>query len=88
MASLTTQQLGEVKADIMRQWSRTRTPTPITKPELSSLLTIMDDELNAAEVAVIAAIPGAHPGRQWLIDNQQIARQVLELVEAKRKDVL
>lgn len=88
MASLTTQQLDEVHADIMRRWSRDQTPTPITKSELTSLLSIMDTELDAAEVAVITTIPGTNPGRQWLIDNQPIARQTLELVEAKRKDVL
>ena len=88
MAQLTPAQLNEVHANIMRRWSRNHTATPITKSDLTTLLDIMDIELNSAEVAVITAIPGSHPGRQWLIDNQPIARQAMELVEAKRKDVL
>ena len=88
MASLPQEPLNEVQADIMRRWSRDHTPVPILKSELGQLLSIMDTALNDAEIAVIQAIPGNHPGRQWLIDNQTIARRVLELIEAKRKDVL
>lgn len=88
MAALTAQQLAEVQADIIRRWSRDRVNVPITKPELDALLPIMDAALADAEVAVIADIPGAHPGRQWLIDNQPIARRMLELVEAKRRESL
>ena len=88
MASLPQAQLDEVRADIMRQWSRDHTPVPITKPELGQLLSLMDVVLNDAEIAVIQAIPNDHPGRQWLIDNQTIARSTLELVEAKRRETL
>lgn len=88
MAALSQQQLNEVRADIMRRWSSDHEPVPITKPELGQLLSIMDGALEDAEVAVIAAIPGGHPGRQWLIDKQSIARRVLEIIEAKRREVL
>ena len=88
MAQLTAESLGQVRADIMRQWSRDQLPVPITKPDLSALLSIMDVALKDAEIAVITAIPQQHPGRQWLINNQAIARRVLELVEAKRREML
>ena len=88
MAALSQQNLDEVQADIMRRWSQDRTAVPITKPELGQLLSLMDTALDDAEVAVIAAIPGAHSGRQWLIDNQDVSRRVLELVEAKRREAL
>lgn len=88
MAQLTAPQKAEVKSVIMKVWSRDRTPVPITKDELDTLLTFMDESLEAAELDVINRIPGGHPARAWLIANEAVARRVLELVEAKRREVL
>jgi hypothetical protein len=72
----------------MRWLSRHGVDTPITKAELFILVGFIDDAAEAAEADIIARIPGAHPGRQWLIDNADIGRRLLERVAERRREVL
>ena len=88
MAELNTAQKDEVKRDIMRKWSVLRQVAPISKSELSTLLTYVDQAQEAAEADVISRIPGAHPARAWLIANATIGRQLICEVETKRAEVL
>lgn len=88
MATLTAEQRAEIRAQILRQLSRDREPTPFNKGEGLTLIGYIDDALEAAEGDVIARIPGGHPGRQWLIDNPAIGRRLMILVEQHRREVL
>ena len=88
MAQLSAAQKDEVKAQIMRVWSQDRTPVPVTKPDLDTLMTFMDEAMEAAETDVISRIPGPHPARSWLLTNQDVARRILIEVEFKRREVL
>jgi hypothetical protein len=88
MAQLTAPQKAEVKAEIMQRWSGDRTSVPIDKSELDTLLTFIDESMEVAETEVITRIPGSHPARAWLIANGAVARRVMEMVEAKRREVL
>lgn len=87
MAQLTTETKDALFADIMRRWSNDRTPTPITKAQGRALIDIMDAGMETAESTILSSIP-AGPGRTWLVANASIARKVLELVAAKRQEVL
>ncbi len=87
MAQLTSTQLLEVRADIMREFSRVRHEIPITKPELTDLLDLIDGEQEAAESSILAAIPvGA--ARTWLLANKDRARTLMVRVEQKRAEVI
>lgn len=88
MALLDSAAINQIHADIMRYWSNHRVSVPITKPELRQLVVIVDGEAENSDIAVIQAIPSEHPGRQWLIDNQSLARRLKVLDETKRVEVL
>ncbi len=87
MAQLTNQQLLEVRADVMREFSRARHEIPITKPELTALLDLIDSEQEAAEASILAAIP-VGPARNWLVAKQAQARTLIVRIEQKRAEVL
>lgn len=87
MAKLTTQQRREISADIQRRLSESRTPIPLNKANLASLIGLIDDQQEAAEAAIIQTVP-AGPARQWLINNANLSRRFIEVVEAKRREVL
>jgi hypothetical protein len=88
MPLLDNAQKQNVARMLMEQWSSTWTTVPMTKPEVMSLLNVIDNNLDTAETATIAAVPSAHPAKAWLSTNRNIARRIMELVEAKRREVL
>ena len=57
MANLPSDDLDEVWKLIMSRYSGSHEEIPINKHQLRALLTIMDDELEAAEIAIIQALP-------------------------------
>ena len=88
MAQLPDSSLDEIHRDVMRHWSRTREQVPILKSDLRQLIGIVDTAADLSDTAVIQQIPQNHPGRQWLIENQNLARRLKEVVEAKRREDL
>ncbi len=76
-----------VHTDAMEKWSSSRTPTPVTKAELRSLINLLDSQLDTAEGTALAAIP-AGAGKTWLVANQGLARELMASIEKKRAEVL
>jgi len=77
----------EIHAQVMRDFSRTRTQTPILKVELRALVNFMDAQLESAEAAIFSALP-AGDGKDWLLANQSVGRELLARIERKRREVL
>lgn len=87
MPVLSQEQHDEVGTTFMRAMSRDHVLLPVTKPEeLRALIDVFDSHADACEQAILDALPAG--ARAWLVANQAIARQLLEDVVAKRKDVL
>lgn len=87
MAKLTTEQKDALYAEIMREWSATRTPTPITKSQGRALIDLMDNGLESAEASIVSGIPSG-AAKTWLVGNTSIAREVLKRVAQARKEQL
>ena len=87
MPRLTEPSLASLQQTVMRQFSAVRLETPITKPQLAAMLSLLDGQLDAAETAALAAIP-AGTEKTWLIANPAIARTLIERVAAARKETL
>jgi hypothetical protein len=87
MAQLTSEQLDEVFEEAMRRYSSIRREVPFGKTQFRAFFDIVDPEMETAEVAVVQAVP-VGPSRQWLIDNPDIGRDLMMLVEEKRREVL
>ncbi len=86
MAQLTNEALDTIAADIVDALSSTRAAVPVAHQDVRSAVEIIDVQLEAAEAAILAAVPSLT--RSWLTANQTIARQVVEAVEAKRRELL
>jgi len=71
----------------MSQYSSLRAGVPITKNQLTSLLTLMDAELNTAEISIVGNLP-AGDGKTWILANDPIGRDMIARIETKRRDVL
>ena len=87
MANLTEQQKDEVFEEAMRRYSSIRREVPFGKAQFRAFFDIVDPEMEAAEVSVVQAVP-AGPARQWLIDNGDIGRDLMMMVEEKRREVM
>jgi uncharacterized protein (DUF2236 family) len=87
MATLTEQQKDEVFEDAMRRYSHLRREVPFSKAQFRAFFDIVDPEMEAAEIAVVQAVPVGDM-RQWLIDNDDIGRDLMMLIEEKRREVL
>lgn len=88
MALLPPGSIDEIHAIIMRRLSAAGLEVPATKSDLRALVVILDEVAEFSDARVINQIPQQHPGRQWLIDNPRIARQMKELVEHTRAEDL
>lgn len=87
MATLPSEALDTVWANIMSDFSALRTLIPISKPQLRWLLGLMDSEIETAEISIIQALPTGE-GRTWLIANPGIGREFMSRVLDKRQEVL
>ena len=85
MPSLSPEEILDVRSDVMSFYSSIRQEVPMTKNQLTGLLTLMDGEMNTAEVAIVVAIP-AGPARDWLVANDQVGRDLIVRTETKRRD--
>jgi hypothetical protein len=87
MATLSSGDIDDVHAQSMSRWSSVRQDTPITKAELRQLIVLVDAELETAETSIIGALP-AGAGKDWLVANPTVGRDVIEVTERRRKEVL
>ena len=86
MAQLTSEALGDITAAVVKRLSSLRTPIPVGHQQVRDAVGVMDVEMNTAEVSILAAVE--QPTRSWLTAHPHIARQVVETVEAKRREML
>ena len=86
MPLLTSEARDTLTAEVVKRLSNTRTAIPISHQDVRAAVGTIDVELNTAEVAILAAV--AAVTRSWLTANQHIARQIVEAVEAKRREML
>lgn len=86
MAQLTDAALNDLTVKFVKELSKTRTIIPVGHQVIRSMIGTIDTELNAAEVAILAGVDA--PTRSWLTANQHIARQIVEAVETRRKEML
>jgi len=87
MAQLPTNSLNVIWSNLMSEFSSVWTLIPITKDELKSLLGLIDEQLESAEVSIIQSLPSGE-GKTWLVDNQALGREIMIRVLEKRKEVL
>ena len=87
MAVLSDGDREEVWGTAMSDFSRTGIQTPILKTELRALVNFMDVQLESAEAAMFAALP-AGDGKDWLLANRDLGRELLARIERKRREVL
>ena len=87
MATLSSEDIDAIHADIMRRWSRAFTGMPPSKEGVRALIVSIDGGLNTAETSIFQGLP-AGAGKTWLLANQSLGRFAIELTERKRKDVL
>ena len=87
MAILDSGSLNEVWRDIMSDFSSFRELIPVNKNQLRTFLGMVDAEMEASEIGLVQSLP-AGKGKQWLISNPRIGREMLIRIERKRKEVL
>ena len=87
MANLSAGALSDVFYQAMSDFSGIRREVPINKPQFKAFMTIVDEELEATEIAIAQAIP-AGPGKTWIMANPEVARALIVMVEEKRQEEL
>ncbi len=87
MPLLPAESLWKVRADVMSDCSSNRQEIPITKSQLGALVAVVDSQQNSSEIAIIATVP-AGDGRDWLIANTRVSRDIIVKTEAERRDTL
>ena len=87
MTQLSANDLNNVWQQVMSDYSSLHTLIPINKSQLHTLLGIIDEELETAEVSIVQSLPSG-PGKTWLLDNQNLGRDLIRRIEQKRQEVL
>ncbi|MHC4181774.1 MAG: hypothetical protein ACYSR0_00295 [Planctomycetota bacterium] len=87
MANLTTAQLAGVAQEAMRRFSNIRKEIPINKSQFTAFISAVDTELDSAEVSLVQGLP-AGPGKDWLLANPDVGRELMVMVEQKRSESL
>lgn len=87
MAQLPGENIDQVWSFTMSAFSSLRMLIPISKAQLRALLILIDQELEAAEVSIVQALP-AGDGKIWLIANPALGRGLMLDILRKRKEVL
>ena len=88
MATLTTQQINEVYAELASKYSAIWLEVPVTKSQFKTWLAdTVDVQMESAETAVFTNTP-AGAAKDWLAANPDIGRDVMVAIEAKRREVL
>lgn len=86
MAQLTSAQKDELNATLMRFFSSTWTEVPLTKAQLRNGIDVFDAGLETAESSILSNVNQGQ--RDWLLDNQTLARYILEEVAKTRREEL
>ena len=87
MPTLSSGDIDDIHAQVMRRWSSVHLESPITKAQVRSLVVLIDSGLDAAEVSIVGGLP-AGPGKTWLLANTVVGRDLMEVTERRRKEVL
>ena len=87
MANLPSDAIDRIWADFMRRYSNLWKEIPVSKAQLRAFVVIVDDELEAAEVEVVQAVPAGEI-RDWLIAHAEVGRDMMTIVENERREVL
>lgn len=86
MARLTSGDLDLVTQAAVTALSATRKPIDVSHQAVRAAVDIIDQELEAAETAILAAVTAGT--RTWLVAHPGISRELVSWVEATRKAVL
>jgi len=87
MANLLDADRLDLWAEVMTDFSKTNISTPLTKTDLRNLINYLDEELAATEVSVLAGIP-AGDGKDWLVANNDLGRELMARVQRKRRETI
>lgn len=87
MATLATADLNAVWAEVMRKYSNLYTVVPVNKNQLKAGMQDIDSVLATSEVSIFQNINDAGV-KSWLQANQEIGRDVIVMIEQKRKETL
>jgi len=87
VAQLPSENIDQVWSAIMSEFSSLRTVIPISKAQLRTLVMLIDQELEGAEVDIVQAIP-AGDARTWLVANPALGRRLMLDILTKRREVL
>jgi hypothetical protein len=87
MAQLPGENIDQVWTATTSELSSLRTLIPISQPQLRTLLMLIDQQLEGAEVDIIQALP-AGDGRTWLVDHPGLGRRLMIDILTKRREVL
>jgi len=87
MATLSADELAGVAAEAQVQFSAILEEIPVNKAQFKTFLNTVDSALEQAEIDVVQNTP-AGPGKDWLLANQNVGRELLILVAKKRLEVL
>ena len=87
MANLTAEQRRDVRRDVVGTWCAQNVTIPgVSKAAVESIVEAADNAIESSEGAFVNSLSPA--AKTWMLANQTAGRTLLELVTAKRKDVL
>lgn len=86
MATLSSEVKNELTRRLLEILSARWEQIPIGHQQVRAALDVFDEQLDACEQDVLAALPT--DTRAWLIAHQSIARQIVIAVEQARKENL
>lgn len=86
MAQLTEAQKDTLHAELMRLFSQMWVEMPLSKAQLRAAIDEFDVGMETAESSILNSVSQA--ARTWLLNNQTLARYILESVAEKRREVL
>lgn len=88
MSHLTSAQIDQVLATLMERYSGIWKEIPVTKAQFKNWLEdVVDDQMDTTETNIFNATP-AGPAKDWLQANPEVGRDVMVVVEEKRREVL
>ena len=87
MANLPTEEMDDVWRDVMEAFSTLYLPIPVSKQAFRGFLEGIDGILDDAELEIVQLVP-VGPLRDWLIDNAEIGRRIVEYIMKRRREVL
>jgi hypothetical protein len=87
MATLSGANLDAVWIEVMRKYSNLRTEVPVNKNKLKTGMQQIDSLLEASELTIFQGILDADV-KSWLQSNQSVGRDIIVMIEQKRRDTL